>query len=230
MGGEGSPGGVDVSSRVSRGGSGGGGSGGGGGGGDGEEALRAELRRSEEARKDAMLEIDRLRAEALVFAARSQGSTANSVVGGGGGAISEEQRSRSDARVKIVELQYEQFRQEMALRLEEKNGHLHQLEEDNARLRLTSSSVGTTSGGGEAVAAVAEAEAEVAALNERVDGYTRERAALKTILENKISTLVEGISRSLRELPDEAQRHPRLAREVSALDRLVNATVHAMEY
>ena len=185
------------------------------------------------------MEIDRLRAEALVFASRSGGGDGGGGGGSGGddGGVNEEQQSRTDAREKIVELQYEQFRQEMALRLEEKNSHLHQLEEENARLRLTTSSVGTAgSGGGSsnnsggAMAAVAEAEAEVASLNERVEGYTRERAALKTILENKISTLVEGISRSLRELPHEAQRHPRLQREVNALDRLVNATVHAMEY
>ena len=66
-------------------------SGGGGGGGE-EEALRAELRRSEDARKDAMSEIDRLRAEALVFASRSNPNTAatstsNPGGGGGGGSI-----------------------------------------------------------------------------------------------------------------------------------------------
>ena len=32
-------------------------------------------------------------------------------------------------------------------------------------------------------------------LSEKVDGSTRERAALKTILESKVSTLVEGIKR-----------------------------------
>jgi hypothetical protein len=30
-------------------------------------------------------------------------------------------------------------------------------------------------------------------------------------------------------MPEEARRHPRLTREVNALDRLVHATVQAME-
>ena len=180
------------------------------GGSRGEDALRTELRRSEAARRESNLEVERLRAEVAALQ------------GGGVGDVGAE-----GSRVKIVELQYEQFRQEMAVRLEEKNSHLHQLEDENARLRLTTSS---SSGSGSALAAAAAAEAEVTALQSRVEGFTRERAALKTILENKISTLVEGIGRSLRELPQEAQRHPRLTREVSALDRLVNATVQAMEF
>ena len=55
-------------------------------------------------------------------------------------------------------------------------------------------------------------------------------SALKTILESKVSTLVEGIARSFEELGEDGRRHPRLAREISALDRLVTATVHAMEF
>ena len=74
------------------------------------------------------------------------------------------------------------------------------------------------------------AKEQVHQLSEKVDGFTRERAALKTILESKVSTLVEGIARSFEELGEDGRRHPRLAREISALDRLVTATVHAMEF
>ena len=131
----------------------------------------------------------------------------------------------------MVELQYEQFRQEMARRLEDKNAQLHRLEEENARLRLQSNSVGDDTNGATASSTVvAAAEANVAQLKEKVDGFARERAALRTILDNKISALVQGIGRSVEELGKEAARAPRLQREVKALERLVAATVHAMEY
>ena len=191
--------------------------------GPGEEVrLRGELRRSEEARKEAVREVERLRSEAFTLTTQTQPS-AEFPVGGDSGSNGKDLRSRVDdgqARVKVVELQYEQFRQEMAVRLEEKNSHLHQLEEDNARLRLTATSTSSGGGGGgEDLAAAAEAATaaagEAAVLNDRMEGYTRERAALKTILQHKISTLVEGIARSVRELPGEAQRHPRLQREVN---------------
>lgn len=108
---------------------------------------------------------------------------------------------------------------------------MHRLEEENARLRLQSNGVGAEANGSAASsAAVAAAEANVAQLKEKVDGFARERAALRTILDNKISALVQGIGRSVEELGKEAARAPRLQREVKALDRLVAATVHAMEY
>jgi hypothetical protein len=192
--------------------------------GPGEEVrLRGELRRSEEARKEAVREVERLRSEAASTLTTQTQPSAEFSVGGDSGSDGKDLRSRVDdgqARVKVVELQYEQFRQEMAVRLEEKNSHLHQLEEDNARLRLTATSTSSGGGGGgEDLAAAAEAATaaagEAAVLNDRMEGYTRERAALKTILQHKISTLVEGIARSVRELPGEAQRHPRLQREVN---------------
>ena len=119
----------------------------------------------------------------------------------------------------------------MARRLEDKNAQLHRLEEENARLRLQSNSVGDDTNGATASSTVvAAAEANVAQLKEKVDGFARERAALRTILDNKISALVQGIGRSVEELGKEAARAPRLQREVKALERLVAATVHAMEY
>jgi hypothetical protein len=70
---------------------------------------------------------------------------------------------------KVVEQQYEQFRQEMALRFEEKNSHLHHLEEENARLKLTSNKAEAAEAAAEAVAKAARSEAEAAELNERCE-------------------------------------------------------------
>ena len=56
---------------------------------------------------------------------------------------------------------------------------------------------------------------EISSLREQCANHTKERAALKTILESKIRTLVDGIGYSMKELPTEAQQHPRLGREVS---------------
>ena len=62
-------------------------------------------------------------------------------------------------------------------------------------------------------------------------GFARERAALKTILENKIQSLVSGVNRSVEALGAESdQKAPRLRREVRALERLVAATVQAMDH
>ena len=144
-------------------------------------------------------------------------------------------RNIEAGRAKLMELQYDQFRAEMASRLEEKNRKIQTMEEENARLRIDTESR-TKQADAEApgrelhAQAVTHAKEQVHQLSEKVDGFTRERAALKTILESKMSTLVDGIARSLKELGDDGRRHPRLAREISALDRLVTATVHAMEF
>jgi hypothetical protein len=114
----------------------------------------------------------------------------------------------------------------MTHRLEEKNERMHDLEEECARLRLTARSSGGAGG-----RAVAEAEAREAALEEKVDGFRRERAALVTIMRKKVATLVEGIGRGVAALEGKEveAKAPRLAREVKALERLVAATVSAME-
>ncbi|KAK3236584.1 hypothetical protein CYMTET_53285 [Cymbomonas tetramitiformis] len=105
-----------------------------------------------------------------------------------------------------------QFRQEMAARLDEKNQLIKRYDEEIQRLRASANS---------------RSSAETSSLRDQCANHAKERAALKTILESKIRTLVDGIGRSVQELP-EAQQHPRLTREVQALDKLVNATVNAM--
>ena len=206
-----------------------GGGGGGGGGGAGSAAAASELRALRAEVKAKTAEAERLRAETIRLAKRA----------GGGGARggSDEPRSGASAslgyesdsvaaRYASLELQYESFRREMTHRLEEKNERMHDLEEECARLRLTARSSGGAGG-----RAVAEAEAREAALEEKVDGFRRERAALVTIMRKKVATLVEGIGRGVAALEGKEveAKAPRLAREVKALERLVAATVSAME-
>lgn len=111
--------------------------------------------------------------------------------------------------------QHGQFRQEVVSRIEEKNGVIRRVEEENKGLR--------------AQLAARVSAAEAAALREQCENHAKERAALKTILENKVRTLLENVGKSLSELPREAQEHPRLFREVHALSKLVAATVNALK-
>ena len=119
-------------------------------------------------------------------------------------------RNIEAGRAKLMELQYEQFRKEMASRLEEKNRKIQTMEEENARLRVDGGSDAEAAGRELHAQAVTHAKEQVHQLSEKVDGFTRERAALKTILESKVSTLVEGIARSFEELGEDGRRHPRL--------------------
>ena len=76
-----------------------------------------------------------------------------------------------------------------------------------------------------------ESAVEKTALREKVTAFARERSALRTILENKIQALVVGVGRSVDSLGDDLDtKAPRLRREVRALERLVAATVQAMEH
>ena len=168
------------------------------------------------------LELDTLRAEIAVAAAQSRASKE---------VHKNENAHSSPDRVENVELQYQQFRKEMALRLEEKNGTVHQLEDENARLKglveSAESSVGIQSNG----AGFMESAVEKTALREKVTAFARERSALRTILENKIQALVVGVGRSVDSLGDDLDtKAPRLRREVRALERLVAATVQAMKH
>ena len=144
-----------------------------------------------------------------------------------------------------VSAQYREFRREMATRLEEKNGRVLFLEDECARLKRALADTQTRGFGGDGDSApplgLGEPSLEgaetkdpkdpKAALAEKVAGFARERVALKTILENKIQSLVSGVNRSVDALGADAdQKAPRLRREVRALERLVAATVQAMDH
>ena len=87
----------------------------------------------------------------------------------------------------------------MASRLEDKNAKLHALEDENNALKRNAAMQMQMHGGGAAAASAeldrvkSKAAAEASVANEKVEGFARERNALKTILESKIATLVEGI-------------------------------------
>jgi hypothetical protein len=115
----------------------------------------------------------------------------------------------------------------MAVRLEEKNSKVHMLEDENGRLRKALEGKGMEGNG----SAYGSSSENSNALQEKVNGFARERSALRTILENKIQSLVVGVGRSVDGLGAEADDNaPRLRREVRALERLVAATVQAMEH
>lgn len=75
------------------------------------------------------------------------------------------------AQLSELKEQHGQFRQEVVSRIEEKNAQIRRAEEENRQLRAQ-------------LAARAPA-GEAAALREQCDNHQKERAALKTILENK---------------------------------------------
>ena len=74
------------------------------------------------------------------------------------------------------------------------------------------------------------AAAELERLRAAAGVAGKERAALRTILEHKVSTLVSSISSGVSAIPDGAavRAAPRLQREVHALGKLVSATVTAL--
>lgn len=116
----------------------------------------------------------------------------------------------------------------MAERSEERNERLAMLEEENRKLSLALASATSS-----AALLSADDAKELAILREQFANHAKERAALKTILESKIQTLVGDISSSavnLREHPGytDGSQAARLVRQVTALDKLVGATVNAM--
>lgn len=201
------------------------------------ESARGELRA-----KSA--ELERLRAEVSVASAQSRAAR------GASPPASPARMSAPDEKVSAekVSAQYREFRREMATRLEEKNGRVLFLEDECARLKRALADTQTRGFGGDGDSApplglvepslegaetkdLQDPKAARAALAEKVAGFARERVALKTILENKIQSLVSGVNRSVDALGADAdQKAPRLRREVRALERLVAATVQAMDH
>ena len=196
---------------------------------DDERSLASELESARGELRAKSAELERLRAEISVASAQSRAAR-------GASPPSSPARTSLDeasvaASAEKVAAQYREFRREMATRLEEKNGRVHFLEDENARLRRALEKDGGLISNGHGNGNGNSNDAKTAALAEKVDGFARERAALKTILENKIQSLVSGVTRSVEALGAESdQKAPRLRREVRALERLVAATVQAMDH
>lgn len=69
----------------------------------------------------------------------------------------------------------------------------------------------------------------MAQLSEQVENHSRERAAIKTILDSKVQLLVGQILQGLEDLRGSGVEPPsRVMRQTNALSRLVAATVSAM--
>jgi chromosome segregation ATPase len=119
-----------------------------------------------------------------------------------------------ETSLESIRMQYGQFRQDVTARLEEKNKQIKRLEEENQSLRSTANG---------------SSDPQVAGLKEQCRNHSKERTALMTILDSKIRTLVESISRTMGDLPSEVASHPRFSREVHALEKLVGATIQAMK-
>eukprot|EP00898_Chlorokybus_atmophyticus_P003663 jgi/Chlat1/4298/Chrsp29S04386 len=105
--------------------------------------------------------------------------------------------------------EHETFKRRVADELAEKNRLLEALEVENKQL-------------------AAAKPHELDALKQQVVNHSKERAALRTILEVKVKSLVDSIGQSLEGVSPSARHNPRLAKEVKSLDRLVAATVNAM--
>eukprot|EP00192_Tetraselmis_astigmatica_P009512 CAMPEP_0117662330 /NCGR_PEP_ID=MMETSP0804-20121206/7998_1 /TAXON_ID=1074897 /ORGANISM="Tetraselmis astigmatica, Strain CCMP880" /LENGTH=929 /DNA_ID=CAMNT_0005469227 /DNA_START=440 /DNA_END=3229 /DNA_ORIENTATION=- len=131
-----------------------------------------------------------------------------------------------ELRMEALQARHAAEQSSVGQELEDSSRRVALLEEENTKLR----------------AALAEREADglqqsapadmmdLAALREQFANHSKERAALKTILESKIHTLVGDISASMSELQGSSadRQVARMARQVMALDKLVGATINAM--
>ena len=74
---------------------------------------------------------------------------------------------------------------------------------------------------------------EVASLRSRCDALASERQAIQTIMESKVSVLVQSVAHATSLLLERGSSDPQtfegLARDVGTLQRLVNASVRAMQ-
>ena len=200
---------------------------------DDDPSLVSELEAARGALRAKSAELERLRAEVSVASAPSRaarGASPPPSPRDGAAAAAAEDAEKVAAR-------HREFRREMVARLEEKDGRVRFLEAESARLKRALEDASASGGGGRNDASPFGSSGEPperrehAAMAERVAGLARERAALKTILENKIQSLVAGVNRSVDALGTASdQKAPRLRREARALERLVAATVQAMDH
>ncbi|KAK9834774.1 hypothetical protein WJX74_010161 [Apatococcus lobatus] len=123
------------------------------------------------------------------------------------------------AQLQTMQQAFEDFQSTSKQQLRVQEALIHQLQADNERL-ASSQEVGSQTG--------EEEVAELAELRERCSDQAKEREALHTILDAKIRALVKDVAHSIQAIPNQAQQYPRLSRQVSTLDKLVEATVSAM--
>ena len=204
------------------------------------DALQEEVRANEE--QKALLEdaLDEKTAELLGIkrAAVKETLHAQFSASGGfraalGGWIGSESESES-ACAKVIDAnaaaeEINQLRAKVAL-LETQNNErldaLQEVEADNARLRLE---LLTTERRNDS----ANNNAKCEQLEAKCASYERERNALRTIIESKISNLASKIAETVEKLPNSVKENSeqggRLSRLSHVLERLVDATLVALE-
>ena len=201
--------------------------------------LRTELEAKTKELQETQEELRALRTGSEVKetsgGASSQGGSSQGGGGGGAGPGGGDRTQELEARVKALSMQHAAFRDKVAARLEEKNRLIAQYEEQQAKRGGTKEGGGGGGGGGdveEVKEKAVQLEAEVTSLRKTCATHSKERRAIQTIMEHKIKKLVDNISTATGSLPagggQGAGMEQRLAREVSALQRLVNAAVAAL--
>jgi len=201
-------------------------------------ALQEELRANEEqkanledaldAKTAELLSIKRAAVKETLHAQFSASGGFRAALGGWIGSESESESAQGSRGVEVGDFMEEirQLRAKIAY-LETQNTErtdaLQEVEVDNAKLRL------------ELLAAERreDAVAKCRQLEVRCDSYERERKAIRTIIESKIGNLASKISETVESLPSAVQQNAeqggRLVRLAQVLERLVDATLVALE-
>ncbi|GBG86230.1 hypothetical protein CBR_g41135 [Chara braunii] len=159
--------------------------------------------------------------ERVVNKKRVSGSlSGNSTARNGNGAA--EAGQEMEAMIDKLRGQFTQLRQDLLANFDEKAKAMRRIEAENQLLKSGKPVIVQESSN-------AELEKELDMLREEASNHAKERQALITILDMKIRALVDGIGRSTAELAPELLKNPKFAREFHALEKLVAATVTAMQ-
>lgn len=133
-----------------------------------------------------------------------------------------------EARLDHMKQQHERFRQDMHRSLDLKTQEIQHLEETKQRLQRDlddrrhhyPNTENTDS-------------SELEVLRSQAETNAKERAALRTIMESKIKSLVDNVMRIVADSSSEPSAlvpsHSKLHRELSALQKLVNASIVALK-
>ena len=120
------------------------------------------------------------------------------------------------------------FRAEMAANLNLKSESVQQLQDENANLKLRLLELESKDAKSPQNGCTVD---EFYLLKSRYDDQVKERVALKTILEQKMKVIVDDIAVAIN-ATDQSKQFPasaRVKREVDILQRLINASVHALQ-
>eukprot|EP00759_Apiculatamorpha_spiralis_P003208 PhF_6_TR11547/c0_g1_i1/m.18547 len=144
-----------------------------------------------------------------------------------------------EARLEALRRQHSQFRSEMTERLEERNKQIATLQEERDKaLRAGGNSTSFNSNPNhDAEMTIRSQQREIEKLKKIVLTHTKDRKALRTILEQRIRTKVDVIGATVKEInkggfrnQNQSQTHPvQIEAEIHSLQSLINASIAAME-